>query len=67
MPAKGAPGAEFEVSQTLKDWRRVMIGNSFPSPLSPYFFFKMITTSEPHDGMSVPIEHRFEPYDDNGG
>ncbi|SAM01969.1 hypothetical protein [Absidia glauca] len=27
----------------------------------------MITTSEPHDGMSVPIEHRFEPYDDNGG
>ncbi|KAI8096819.1 nucleophile aminohydrolase [Halteromyces radiatus] len=27
----------------------------------------MISASEPHDGMSVPIEHRFEPYDDNGG
>ncbi|ORZ23465.1 nucleophile aminohydrolase [Absidia repens] len=27
----------------------------------------MIAASEPHDGMSVPIEHRFEPYDDNGG
>ncbi|KAI8340030.1 nucleophile aminohydrolase [Chlamydoabsidia padenii] len=27
----------------------------------------MLTATEPHDGMSVPIEHRFEPYDDNGG
>ncbi|CAO3623233.1 unnamed protein product [Cunninghamella echinulata] len=27
----------------------------------------MFTVSEPHNGMSVPIEHKFEPYDDNGG